>query len=121
MSQKKQRKNRMRIWLPMLLGLILILITPGLALAETATETEYGVAEAVEQTWLAARGEIQTVVNRVVFPVIDLVLAVLLFVKISMAYMDYRKRGQFEWTGPAILLFTLVFSLTAPLYIWYLI
>ena len=35
-----------------------------------------------------------------------------------MAYMDYRKHGQFEFTAPAILFGTLVFALTAPLYIW---
>lgn len=40
------------------------------------------------------------------------------FVKLSMAYMDYRKHGQFEFTAPAILFACLVFSLTAPLYIW---
>jgi hypothetical protein len=57
-------------------------------------------------------------VDNVVFPVIDLVLAVLFFVKLSLSYMDYRKHGQFEWTAPAILFATLVFSLTAPLYIW---
>ena len=39
----------------------------------------------------------------------------------ATAYLDYRKRGQFEWTGPAILLATLIFSLTAPLYIWQVI
>ena len=79
------------------------------------------VAGAVEGTWLDAREQIVAVVNRVVFPVIDLVLAVLFFVKVATAYLDYRKRGQFEWTGPAILLATLVFSLTAPLYIWQVI
>ena len=76
------------------------------------------VAGAVEGTWNAASGQIKQVVNRVVFPVIDVVLAVLLFVKIATAYLDYRKHGQFEWAGPAILLGTLVFSLTCPLYIW---
>ena len=61
----------------------------------------------------------QTVfVNHVIFPVIDLVLAVLFFIKVATAYLDYRKHGQFEWTAPAILLGTLVFSLTCPLYIW---
>jgi hypothetical protein len=35
-----------------------------------------------------------------------------------MTYLEYRKHGQFEWAGPAILFATLVFSLTAPLYIW---
>ena len=60
----------------------------------------------------------KSVVNNVVFPVIDLILAVLFFAKLSMTYMEYRKHGQFEWSGPAILFATLVFSLTAPLYIW---
>ena len=37
------------------------------------------------------------------------------------AYFDYRKSGQFEWTAPAILFACLVFTLTAPLYIWQII
>ena len=53
------------------------------------------VAGAVEDTWIAARGQIKTVVNNVIFPVIDLVLAVLFFIKVATAYLDYRKHGQF--------------------------
>ena len=84
----------------------------------TAFAAEGDVAGAVEDTWIAARGQIKTGVNNVIFPVIDLVLAVLFFIKVATAYLDYRKHGQFEWTAPAILLGTLVFSLTCPLYIW---
>ena len=76
------------------------------------------VAGAVEDTWNEASGQIKQVVNNVIFPIIDLILAVLFFVKVATAYLDYRKHGQFEWTAPAILLATLVFSLTCPLYIW---
>ena len=76
------------------------------------------VAGAVEDTWVEARGQIKDVVNNVIFPVIDLILAVLFFVKVATAYRDYRKHGQFEWTAPAILLGTLIFALTCPLYIW---
>lgn len=76
------------------------------------------VAGAVESTWTTARTQIKTVVNNVVFPVLDLVLAVFLFVKLGSAYFDYRKSGQFEWTAPAILFACLVFVLTAPTYIW---
>ena len=36
----------------------------------------------------------------------------------ASAYFDYRKSGQFEWTAPAILFACLVFTLTAPTYIW---
>lgn len=76
------------------------------------------VAGAVENTWNDAKDQIKRVVNNVVFPVIDLILAVLFFVKIGLAYMDYKKHGQFEFTAPAILFACLVFTLTAPLYVW---
>ena len=79
------------------------------------------VSTAITSTWNSAKSQIKTVVNNVVFPVIDLVLAVCFFAKVATAYMDYRKHGQFEFTAPAILFGTLVFSLTAPLYIWKII
>ena len=65
------------------------------------------VAGAVTSTW-----------NNVVFPCLDVILAVLLFVKIGAMYMDYRKHGQIEWTPVAIIFACLIFTLTAPLYIW---
>jgi hypothetical protein len=76
------------------------------------------VAGAVQSTWSTASQQIKTVVNKVVFPAIDLILAVFFFAKLGTAYFDYRKQGQFEWAAPAILFACLVFTLTAPLYIW---
>lgn len=76
------------------------------------------VAGAVIETWKTASGQIKRVVNSVVFPVVDVILAVFFFVKLGTAYFDYRKQGQFEWAAPAILFACLVFMLTAPLYIW---
>ena len=76
------------------------------------------VATAVENTWKSASGQIKTVVNNVVFPIIDVVLAVFFFAKLGLAYFDYRKSGHFEWAGPAVLFACLVFTLTAPTYIW---
>lgn len=76
------------------------------------------VAGAIEGTWRDASAQIKTVVNNVVFPAIDLILAVFFFAKLGTAYFDYRKHGQFEWAAPAILFACLVFTLTAPLYIW---
>lgn len=76
------------------------------------------VASAIENTWKAAQTQIKTVVNNVVFPVIDMILAIMFFVKLGTAYFDYRKHGQFEFTAPAILFACLLFTLTAPLYIW---
>lgn len=87
-------------------------------LAVPAYATGGNVSGAITDTWTAAQGQIKDIVNNVVFPVIDMVLAVLLFVKIATAYMDYRKHGQFELTAPAILFACLLFSLTAPSYIW---
>ncbi len=76
------------------------------------------VAGAIEGTWTTASAQIKAVVNKVVFPAIDLILAVFFFAKLGTAYFDYRKHGQFEWAAPAILFACLVFTLTAPLYIW---
>lgn len=55
------------------------------------------VAGAIEGTWTSASQQIKTVVNKVVFPAIDLILAVFFFAKLGTAYFDYRKHGQFEW------------------------
>lgn len=76
------------------------------------------VAGAVENTWNAAQGQIKQVVNNVVFPVIDMILAIMFFIKLGTAYFDYRKHGQFEFVAPCILFACLLFTLTAPLYIW---
>lgn len=79
------------------------------------------VAGAVQSTWGEASSQIKTVVNNVVFPAVDMILAIFFFVKLGTAYFDYRKSGQFEWTAPAILFACLVFTLTAPTYIWTII
>lgn len=76
------------------------------------------VATAIENTWNAAQTQIKTVVNNVVFPVVDMILAILFFVKIGTSYFEYRKHGQFEFAAPCILFACLLFTLTAPLYIW---
>lgn len=100
-----------------------LVLTFALMVAFTFSTTAYAaptgdVAGAIEGTWRDASGQIKTVVNNVVFPAIDLILAVFFFAKLGMAYFDYRKHGQFEWAAPAILFACLVFTLTAPLYIW---
>ena len=76
------------------------------------------VASAIESTWKAAQSQIKTVVNNVIFPVVDMILAILFFVIVGTSYFEYRKHGQFEFAAPAILFACLIFTLTAPLYIW---
>ncbi len=108
---KKKRIVRMLTMASVMMLLVAFLAVPAYA-------TGGNVSGAIEGTWNAAQGQIKDIVNNVVFPVIDMILAVLLFVKIATTYMDYRKHGQFEFTAPAILFACLLFSLTAPSYIW---
>ena len=102
---------------PVLLALLLCALCVAPAFATSGT----GVADVVENTWKDAAGQIKTVVNNVVFPALDMILAIAFFGKLGMAYFDYRKHGQFEWAGPAILFACLVFVLLAPTYIWTII
>lgn len=99
--------------LPVLL--ILLLLTSVLSVNVLAAGD---VAGAIQSTWSSAQTQIKSVVNNVVFPAVDLILAVLFFVKLGTCYFDYRKHGQFEFAAPAILFGCLVFTLTCPLYIW---
>lgn len=100
---------------------IVLFVIAGLFLSVTLAVPAFAdgdVASAVEETWIVARDQIRSVTDKVIFPVIDVILAILFFVKIATAYLDYRKHGQFDYVPPAILFACLVFSLTCPLYLW---
>ncbi len=98
--------------------IVLITIAVMTSICSLTAFADGDVAGAVESTWNSAQSQIKTIVNNVVFPVIDVILAILLFAKLATSYLDYRKHGQFEWAAPAILFGCLLFSLTAPLYLW---
>lgn len=109
------KTNRMKfikilISIAVVMAMLTVSILPAFAAGD--------VSSAIQSTWNSAQTQIKNVVNNVVFPAVDMILAILFFVKLATAYMDYRKHGQFEFTAPAILFGCLVFSLTAPLYIW---
>ena len=92
-----------------------------MAVANMMAMTAYAegdVSGAIQSTWNDAKSQIKSIVDNVVFPVLDVVLVILLSVKIGTLYMEYRKHGQFEWTPVAIIYGCLLFTLTAPLYIW---
>ena len=101
----------------MVMAAVVVMMMAFMAVPAFATSAG-NVSGAIESTWNAAQGQVKDIVNNVVFPVIDMILAILFFVKIATAYMDYRKHGQFEFTAPAILFACLLFSLTASSYIW---
>ena len=106
--------NCKRLVVMMIVVLAMVCLTATTAFAEGTGD----VAGAVESTWTTASAQIKTVVDNVVFPAIDLILAVFFFAKLGTAYFEYRKSGQFEWAAPAILFACLVFTLTAPMYLW---
>lgn len=109
----KSRRTKLIKWLS---GVSVILLMLGISAVTVFAAGD--VSSAIESTWTSAQTQIKNVVNNVVFPAVDMILAILFFVKMALAYMDYRKHGQFEFVAPAILFGCLVFLLTAPLYIW---
>ena len=76
--------NRKRKILAGALTAALLLVT----LSIPAFAASGDVAGAVEQTWASAQSQIKEVVNNVVFPVLDVILAVLFFVKVGASYFD---------------------------------
>ncbi len=109
------KSNKIKI-LKFFIGIAIVMLMLGISAVTVFAAGD--VSSAIESTWNSAQTQIKNVVNNVVFPAVDMILAILFFVKMSLAYMDYRKHGQFEFVAPAILFGCLVFSLTAPLYIW---
>ena len=93
----------------------ILLMTMAQAISACAAGDVSGV---ITSTWAAAAQQIKAVVDKVVFPALDMILAIAFFVKLGSVYFDYRRNHQIEWSGPVILFACLVFTLTAPLYIW---
>ncbi len=80
------------------------------------------VSGVIEETWKNAESQIRQVVDNVIFPALSIILAIFLFIKLGSSYFDYKKNNdRFEWTAPSILFVCLVFTLTAPSYIWKLL
>lgn len=109
------KSNKLKIF-KLFIGIAVVLLMFGISAVTVFAAGD--VSTVIESTWTAAQTQIKNVVNNVVFPAVDMILAILFFVKLATAYLDYRKHGQFEFVAPAILFGCLVFSLTAPLYIW---
>ncbi len=67
---------------------VLLTIAAVTALCCTPALAAGDVAAAVESTWKGAATQIKTVVENVVFPALDMVLAIAFFTKLGMAYFD---------------------------------
>ncbi len=114
-------KRKLFISTLIIMVMVCALAVPAFAASGGGSGGSGDVSGAIEGTWSAAAGQLKTIVNNVVFPAIDMILAIFFFVKLGTTYFDYRKHGQFEWAPPAILLACLIFTLTAPTYIWSII
>ncbi len=66
----------------------IIMVTAMSVMSISAFAEGGNVAGAIEGTWKSASGQIKQVVNNVVFPIIDVILAVFFFAKLSMSYFD---------------------------------
>ena len=76
-------KKLMRI---LTMAMLVMILVVSMAIPAFATGTG-NVSGAIEGTWNAAQGQVKDIVNNVVFPVIDMILAILFFVKIATAYI----------------------------------
>ena len=76
------KKKTMRILLCVMIMAVMISVSavPAFAAGD--------VAGAIENTWNTAQAQIKTVVNNVVFPVVDMILAILFFVKVGTSYFE---------------------------------
>ena len=82
----KSRKIKLLKWLA---GISVILLMLGISAVNAFAAGD--VSTAIQSTWTAAQTQIKNVVNNVVFPAVDMILAILFFVKLATACMDYRK------------------------------
>ena len=125
MTKLKCKNTRKRLLIVAAVVLLLFVavsvVQPKVSVYAASSSNGGDVAGAVEETWGSAKEQIKRVVNNVIFPVVDMILAILFFVKLGTAYFDYRKHWQFEFTAPCILFACLVFTLSALLYIWKII
>ena len=81
----------------MILALALLLLT--VLCCTSALAAGGDVAGAVEQTWTEAAKQIKAVVEKVVFPALDMILAIAFFVKLGGAYLIFA--SEVNLNGPA--------------------
>lgn len=86
-----------------------------------APDTDTNVADVVKDVYDDALEQIKEVTNTVVFPIIDVVLGICFFVKLGMMYFDWKKQKELNFVPIVLIGGGLLFSLTAPLYVWKLI
>ena len=69
-----------------MMALVVVFAVAMMAIPALAA-TPGDVSGAIKETWDAAKLQVQSVVNNVVFPVIDMILAIMFFIKLGTAYL----------------------------------
>ncbi len=98
--------------------LLLALTVAALCMVPAFASSAGNVADAVEQTWTDAAGQIKTVVDTVVFPPSPWCWGLHSLSRWHCASSTIASTASLEWTGAAILFVCLIFVLLAPNYIW---
>jgi len=94
------------------------------AITAYATTTNNDVAGGVTNAFdTYMKPQYKKIVNNVVFPIIDGIVAIIFVFKLIFAIVNYRKNtgAEFEWHSPALLFCALVIAATGPLWVWGLI
>ena len=114
-----KHKKFVRFFTCVLTVMLLSVLFAAPAMASATTPAAGGnVAGVVEKTWAGIESQAKDIVNNVIFPALDLILAVAFIISVVTQGINYKKHGQIEWTLPVITFVCLIISLTAPLYIW---
>lgn len=110
------KKGKFTAWMSALIFSLALFPAPAFA-----TDTDVaGVVTSAYSTYI--QPQIKSLVNGVVFPLIDIILVVSVIVRLCMSIYSYRHNGnQFEWHILLGLFCGLIVSLTAPLWIWKII
>ncbi len=114
-----KHKKFLRVFTCVLTVMLLAVLFAAPAMAAATAPTAGGnVASVVEKTWVGIESQAKDIVNKVIFPALDLILGVAFIISVVTQGINYKKHGQIEWTHPVLLFVCLIISLTAPLYIW---
>ena len=76
------KSNKIKI-LKLFIGIAIVMLMLGISAVTVFAAGD--VSSAIESTWTSAQTQIKNVVNNVVFPAVDMILAILVFVKLATA------------------------------------
>ena len=98
---------------------LVVMICAAIVILPASAETT--ISGAFTDTWAEAKEEIKGIVDGVVFPVLDTILLIALCVNVAMQYFKYQQTGHIDFLTPGLILICLVFTLSAPAFIWNII